>query len=259
MGTEIPLTEYWISSMEASKKRFISDFEKFTDKIKSSDSFAYARYADGEVALMQGRGVGASSQAYAVDKWSAPNQLTLVGKELMESLAHEEDNYYYAISTPGDSVADYNFLRSNIRTNNITYANLWINANYQRMKSFYQSLEKPVYVICNQAAKPENFPFKVVELFPFPDDCIWYWTNFGEEYSKQLLDYTSQLHNQTIFVSAGPVSEILIHRMYVANPNNQYIDVGSSIDEFVHGRQTRPYMNPSSVYSQQVSYFENEQ
>jgi hypothetical protein len=69
------------------------------------------------------------------------------------------------------------------------------------------------------------------------------------------LDYTSQVENKTFFVSAGPVSEILIHKMYSSNPNNQYIDVGSSIDEFVHGRITRPYMNPTSQYANEKSSF----
>ena len=43
--------------------------------------------------------------------------------------------------------------------------------------------------------------------------------------------------------------------MYNANPNNKYIDVGSSIDEFTHGRKTRPYMDPKSNYSKEISYF----
>ena len=235
--------------------KYLSDFEFFTDKIKSKEPFAYARYADGEVLLMEGKEVGSHSQAYTVDQWSAPNQQTNVGAELLESLSHQEDNYYYAISGKNDNIDDYNFLRSRIKTDNVTFANLWINANYQKMKAFYASIEQPVYVICNHKAIKERFPFNVIELFPFPDDCIAYWMTDGEDYISQLTEYTSQLHNQTIFVSAGPISEILIHRMYVSNPNNQYIDVGSSLDEHVHGRQTRAYMNPYSPYSKQISEF----
>ena len=66
---------------------------------------------------------------------------------------------------------------------------------------------------------------------------------------------SAQIENQTFFVSAGPVSEILIDRMYKANPNNQYIDVGSSLDEFTHGRMTRPYMDLNSQYSKEISQF----
>ena len=238
--------------------KYFTDLEFFTNKIKTSEPFAYARYADGEVALMKGNGISTSTQAYQQDKWSAPNQITKVGKQLLETLSHTESNYYYAISTDQDSKSDYDFLMSHIKSPNITFANLWINANYGRMKAFYTNLNQSVYVICNHRANKYNFPFDVTELFPFPDDCVWFWENHGERYLEQLLDYTSQLNGQTIFVSAGPISEILIHSMYVANPNNQYIDVGSSIDFYVHGKHTRPYMDWNSPYSKEVSQFTNE-
>ena len=235
--------------------KFNDDFIFFTDKIKSGEPFAYARYADGEVALMKGVSVGVQSQAFQVDRWLAPDQLTNVGKGLLESITHTEDNYYYAISAHSDNIGDYEFLKSHLKTDKLTFANLWINANYQKMKEFYSTLDKSVYVICNHEARAERFPFKVNEIFPFPDNCILYWEEHGEDYITQLLDYTSQLSGETIFISAGPVSEILIDKMYKANPNNQYIDVGSSLGEYIHGYKTRPYMDESSQYSKEISFF----
>ena len=235
--------------------KFNDDFIFFTEKIKSGEPFAYARYADGEVALMKGVSVGVQSQAFQVDRWLAPDQLTKVGKGLLESITHTEDNYYYAISAHSDNIGDYEFLKSHLKTDKLTFANLWINANYQKMKEFYSTLDKSVYVICNHEARPERFPFKVNEIFPFPDNCILYWEEHGEDYITQLLDYTSQLSGETIFVSAGPVSEILIDTMYKANPNNQYIDVGSSLGEYIHGYKTRPYMDENSQYSKEISFF----
>jgi hypothetical protein len=235
--------------------KFNDDFIFFTEKIKSGEPFAYARYADGEVALMKGVSVGPSSQAFQVDRWLAPDQLTKVGEGLLESITHTEDNYYYAISAHSDNIGDYEFLKSHLKTDKLTFANLWINANYQKMKEFYSTLDKSVYVICNHEARPDRFPFKVTEIFPFPDNCILYWEEHGEDYITQLLDYISQLSGETIFVSAGPVSEILIDRMYKANPNNQYIDVGSSLGEYIHGYKTRPYMDENSQYSKEISFF----
>ena len=235
--------------------KFENDFEYYTNLINSNTNFAYARYADGEVQLMRGNSIGHQSQAYMVDKWTSPAEMTSIGIELLESLNHTEENYHYAISGKNDSVNDYEFLTQRIKNKNLTFANLWINSNYQKMKQFYQTFEKEVYLICNHKAQPQNFPFKVAEIFPFPDECISYFTEFGEDYLSQLLEYTSQIHNKTFFISAGPVSEILIHRMYIANPNNQYVDMGSSIDEFVHGRITRPYMTPTSQYANESSSF----
>jgi hypothetical protein len=235
--------------------KFETDFEYYTNLIKSENNFAYARYADGEVGLMKGNQIGQNSQAYQVDRWTSPNGINMVGERLLESLQHTEDNYHYAISAHSDSIDDYTFLSERIQNPNKTFANLWINSNYQKMYEFYKTLDKSVYIICNHRAKKENFPFKVNEIFPFPDDCIKYWLEYGDDYIVQLIEYVSQLQNETIFVSAGPVSEILIHYMFNANPNNQYIDVGSSIDEFTHGYKTRPYMNPTSQYANETSYF----
>tara|TARA_Y100000114_G_scaffold114540_1_gene108578 strand:+ start:7276 stop:7989 length:714 start_codon:yes stop_codon:yes gene_type:complete len=235
--------------------KFDNDFTYYTDLINSNTNFAYARYADGEVQLMKGNPIGNNSQAFMVDKWSSPNTMTKVGLQLLESLKHKEKNYHFAISGKNDNLADYEFLTERIPNDNLTFANLWINANYQKMMKFYNSLKKEVYLICNYKAKPSNFPFKVAEIFPFPDDCITYFNDLGEDYLKQLLDYTSQVKDKLFLVSAGPVSEILIHEMYNTNPNNQYVDVGSSIDEFVHCRKTRPYMDPNSIYANEKSNF----
>lgn len=235
--------------------KFDTDFDYYTNLIKSDTNFAYARYADGEVQLMRGNPIGSNSQAFMVDKWSAPSGMTPIGEQLLESLNHSEENYHFAISGKSDSISDYEFLTEKIPNKNLTFANLWINANYQKMKEFYKSIDKEIYLICNHRAQPQNFPFKVAEIFPFPDDCISYFIELGEDYITQLIDYVSQIENKTFFVSAGPVSEILIHRMYQENPNNQYVDCGSSLDEFVHGRPTRPYMNPQSQYANDKSSF----
>jgi hypothetical protein len=237
-------------------KDFNQDFEYFTELLRSDKNFAYARYADGEVALMKGSSIGAGSQAFHVDGWEAPQLLTKVGKELLQTLEHAEDNYYYAISSNTDNIDDHEFLVSRIKLpSNITFANLWINANYQKMKAFYSSFKKESYLICNQKAKKESFPFPVLEIFPFPDNCVYYWEEYGEDYMNQLLQYAREVRNKTFFISCGPVSEIIIHNLYLANPNNQYVDVGSSIDEFVHEQKTRPYMDPNTTYANEISYF----
>jgi len=77
------------------------------------------------------------------------------------------------------------------------------NANYPKMYNFYKSLDKSVYLICYHRAKKENFPFKVEEIFPFPDDCISYWNEYDGEYIKELVEYVSQLKNKTFLYHLG--------------------------------------------------------
>lgn len=237
--------------------QFKTDFDFFWSKITNKENFTFARYADGEVLLMKGLGVGAGTQASNVDKWTAPNRLTSVGTGLLHSLNHTEPNYYYAISGKNDNLDDYNFLKSRIQQSDdkLTFVNLWINANYVAMKSKLASIDRDVVLICNENANPENFPFNVVEHFKFKDDCVNYWEDNSEEYLRNLVHDTLKYKDTLFLISCGPVSEIIIHYLYTFNSNNTYIDVGSSIDEFVHGKITRPYMIPNSYYSTLISTF----
>ena len=237
--------------------KFFEDFEYFWNLIENGNNFTFTRYADGEVMLMEGRQVSEFTQAYSVDKWKSPATLTKVGKELLESLNHTEENYYYAISGINDNINDYTFLRENIKHNdsNITFVNLWINANYQKTKNKMKSLKRDVILICNENTKIENFPFKVKELIPFPNNCISFWEENSSVYMDTLLKKFKDIKNELFFISCGPVSEIIINKLYTNNPYNSYVDVGSSIDEYVHSKITRPYMLPTSIYSKSISNF----
>ena len=50
-------------------------------------------------------------------------------------------------------------------------------------------------------------------------------------------------------ISAGPLAEIIISDLYKNNPNNCYIDFGSSIDQFIHNKKTRAYMDETTFYA----------
>ena len=237
--------------------KFFDDFSFFWEKIIKKENFTFARYADGEIMLMKGIAVDENTQAFSVDKWSAPNYLTKVGKELLSTLNHTEEDYYYAISSPTDDINDYNFLKNIIKQNNdnLTFANLWINSNYNKSIENYRSLNRDVILICNYRAREENFPFNVSKIIQFPDNCISFWEENGDSFIKTVIDEFTNTKNQLFFISCGPVSEIIIHNLYSNNRNNTYIDVGSSIDEYVHGNKTRPYMDNNAIYNKIIPNF----
>ena len=97
-------------------KNFKDNFFYFWNKIENNENFAFSRYADGEVLLMKGSSVGYNTQAFGTDKWYSLDGLTKAGEELFQTLNHNEDNYYYAISSKSDNIDDYNYL-INILTN----------------------------------------------------------------------------------------------------------------------------------------------
>lgn len=237
--------------------KFTSDFNYFWQLINEGMNFTFTRYADGEVMLMKGIPVREDTQAYRVDNWQAPEGLTKVGQELLETLNHTEMDYYYGISGKSDNINDYLFLTKHIQhnTSHLTFVNLWINANYIRTKEMLLNLKREAIIICNKEARKTNFPFPVKNISGFPNDCVKFWEQNSESYIEYLISQYGEERNQLFFISCGPVSEIIIHRLYQNNPNNAYIDMGSSLDEFIHGRMTRPYMDVNSPYSREKSTF----
>lgn len=230
--------------------KFNEDFDYFWSLIEKGENFTFARYADGEVLLMKGQAVNEQTQAFRVDRWKANDGLSKLGLDLLSTLSHTEDNYYYAISTIGDNPNDYDFLKQNIKQNEdkLTFVNLWINANYGVMKTKLDNLNRDVVMICNWKATKDSFPFNVIDILSFPDNCVSFWEQNSEWFKSEMIDKFKNYNNTLFLISCGPVSEVIIDALYKANPNNTYVDVGSSIDEYVHGKKTRPYMDPNSQY-----------
>ena len=128
--------------------KFDTDFDFFWSMINDKKNFTFLRFADGEVLLMEAKEIGSGTQALNVDKWGSPNKLTKVGIELNNSFNLDANDVYYAISSKSDNINDYNFLYNKINNkDNITFANLWINSNYQKMNEFYKNLKKEVFLI----------------------------------------------------------------------------------------------------------------
>lgn len=230
--------------------KFVDDFNLIWRKIDAGNPIAFARYADGECALMQGRAIGSGTQATDIDRWSSPNYITELGIDLKESLIHTETNYYYAISCdccdPNGKKYLLNFIKQ--KKEFITFSNLWINSNYIKFIDKISQLKKEVIILANFEGKNNNFPFPVKSYVPFENNCVEQW-KLNKEKIKEKLKEISQNQNTLFFISVGPMSEVIIDYLWKCNPNNQYIDVGSSIDEFVHGKKTRPYMFIESQYA----------
>jgi hypothetical protein len=237
-------------------EKYKDDFNFFWKKINSGENFSFVRFADGEIMLMKGLGIGGGSQATDIDKWVAPNKITNVGLSLRSVLNTSEDNFYFAISSMTDNPEDFYFLYENIKNKkNITFANLWINSNYKQHVINLKNLKRDVIMICNESAKKENFPFDVSEINPFPNGCIDFWETNSDKFMDNLYKKYLNVKNKVFFVCCGPVSEIIINNLYKNNPHNSYIDMGSSLDEFIHQKKTRPYMMDGNGYSTMISKF----
>jgi hypothetical protein len=232
-------------------KSFEEHLEFFKNKILNKENFVFARYADGERMILNNSPILEGTQAYNIDNWKYNNNL-IFSKDLYDTCTHKEHNYYYAISCKCCDPTGQKFYSDLLRSHNLTFSNLFINANYDNFINFVNNLKQNVVLIANKNCLNSKYPFNVIKKIPIENDCVnWYEEN--KDTILKGLKLLSNNYNDTLFfISAGPLSEIIIHNLYLNNPNNMYVDVGSSLDVYTHKKNTRPYQDKNSQYSKKV-------
>lgn len=234
-------------------KDFKQEFVKMKNRILSKENFSFLRYGDGEHALITNTSVLKDTQAYLVDNWhyegTSPTRL---GKKLYESLFIDSSKVFYGIPTYTQKPETYAYFieRLKVPYKNITYADLFINSNFNNFVDFIKNeLNESIVLIANKSCDVSTLKtFTLKEFFPVPDNCVDFYETNAEKF-EQSLEHLAKYTNTLFFISAGPLSEIIIAYLFKLNSNNRYIDVGSSIDFFTKGKVTRPYMIKGNYYN----------
>lgn len=230
-------------------KDFKQEFYRIINLIETKNSFVFVRYGDGEVMLMNNQDVNENTQAFKIDKWKSKGE-TKLGNDLKISIKNKE--WFYGIPCDCCNLNCKNYLLSllEIPEEQITYANLLINSNYNLFLEWVKKIENVVLMVNKNAANNlDKFPFKIDEFFPISDNCVDFYEKNYEVFISQIEKLALKYNNKLFLISAGPLSEVIIHYMYQKNKNNKYIDVGSSLDEFTHNKITRPYMIKGNTYN----------
>ena len=129
-------------------KNFTSAFDTLLSKISDKQNFAFSRFSDGELFIMQNKTVILAKDHYVTGDIKGPNIYTeeeqkeflpardqFYREKLIECYKHTQDHYYKGICTGTDPhVGDENFhymieLHEGDHEN-LTFSNLLINANY---------------------------------------------------------------------------------------------------------------------------------
>lgn len=221
-----------------------SEFARIWKKIERGENIAVLRYGDGERAIMTGRSVTAQ------EGWAAPGYVSKLGNDLLSSLEMNGSSVYHAISCPCCDASSYYWYSTRILNKNITFANIWVNANYLRFINSFQKLTRDAVVIANYRAEGKKIGnLNVLKQYSISDDCFDFWENRAEQLLTSIKKDFGDKKNLLFVISAGPMSEPLIAELYKNNSDNCYIDFGSSIDRYYRNQQTRPYEDRRSVYA----------
>jgi len=244
---------------------FDNDWDHVADLIWNRTApFAFVRYGDGERNLIRGLAIAQSMQAFSQDKFWWDGGESELGADLRWSLTgHFGQPFYYGFASPRDDAAGLHWYLENTEQlcPFITFANLFVNNNYPRTKELLtrvleERLDKVVLVANHESiagfARGHVVPpgFHMLSL---PDDAAHFYK--GESRLALIANVTALARSVTghlFIVSGGPMAKPMIAHMWDANPANQYVGFGSSLDELLKGRATRPYMNASTISAQQV-------
>jgi hypothetical protein len=231
-----------------------NDFEEILFYITSLKPFALVRYGDGERMLARGEAIPTSSQAFSVDKFWFEGGESELGKDLLMSLKGQYDQpYFYAFVTPVRTFELEWFLNNTEQhCAYITYANIFVNSNYPKTKQFLSSLISTqlhrIVLVANFRSVDRFLEMgNRVPFLKLLDDVPH--TYKGQNRLNVIQNATdlAKAHNGKLFlVSGGPLAKVLVSIMWGANPQNQYVDFGSSMDEIFKGSISRPYMTGSS-------------
>lgn len=227
-------------------KTFDNDFTKFLDKIKSAEYFSLSRWGDGELSILENKYIDIRSKGNGEFRYD-PNlpQYNIARSALQEAYIYKDDQYYIGIACPccvGQEKYEYMKKKSGQDEEHLTWANIFVNANYNRtINELVPELSKhTVYLVVNKNSKIIKLPFKPANVWCVGTDA-WYCDYNIIDVLKNFI-IKNKVKNAIFLFAAGPLANILTYELWKnGSKDNTYIDVGSIIDPFLELKLTRGY------------------
>jgi hypothetical protein len=215
------------------KNSFTEDIKFLFNKLKNKHHFSFSKYADGEYKVLR------NELITNCDNWTFnPEYHQLEHQYLLDSYYYSDPEYYVGISCPCCQPESHiQWMRDNVKSKNITWANLFVNANYEYFKnnffSEFNNWEGEVTLVANKQGENKKLPFKIDNYLPIQ---IGSWFNPSLEHIINLLkEKAIEFDDQLFLFSGGPLGNILAHQLHLVNKNNTYLDIGSTINPWIVG------------------------
>tara|TARA_A100001515_G_scaffold77288_1_gene61381 strand:- start:15004 stop:15798 length:795 start_codon:yes stop_codon:yes gene_type:complete len=259
-------------------KNFSKAFDSLLSMVEGGENFAFTRFSDGELFIMQNKTVVLAENHYVTGDVRGPNRYTkeeqkefypdrhqFYREKLIECYKHNQHNYFKGICTATDGhVGKDNFdWMINFHGGdhpNLTFANLLINANYKRfIEEMLQNFaNRDIIYVVNELADTSKLPFRIMRHFNIGSNCMI--DNYDT--AEKVKNYIEQKNIQDAIVlcSAASLSNFVIHDCYKENSNNTFLDIGSCLNplldlegwKYTRGYLTGYWLNSGSPFSNQV-------
>ena len=220
-------------------------FLQILDKIRRSENFGLIRPSDGEYIVM------ANESLTNIDNWTFTKG-DILCEQLVNAVKTYMPNLYIGIQCNGcpHCSKEYNkMIKTYISDKSqITYATIFCNGNWRDFIDFLKKYENGIYAIT-----PGTLETSVINIkgrYVIDKHLVNNWNHLCDQETANILNFIKDKKNELICFCAGPLSKILIPKCMEINPDNIYLDVGSSLDVFLKGNQfQRAYVNINCEYN----------
>lgn len=240
--------------------KFKNDLKKIYLKLKNNEPFAFTRFSDGEICVMQNQELKLANDhvvmgetkynfGYSSDdhKHFDPSEHSFLKDKLIEAYTFKKENYFVGGICKDCTCASREFapwmhnLYGSI-DHNLTSANLLVNSNYGLfIKMFLPLLEqKKIVFVCSENANLSNTKFNIVKDFRVGKNCIVNDHHLIDEIKQWISK--EEIKDHIFLFSASSLSEVLIHELYKDFDQNTYIDVGTTMHPFIGLSIERDYL-----------------
>ena len=189
---------------------------------------AFVRYGDGEAAIIAGR-----KYQTRADGWKYPGGYSDISKHLCNSLCCSLPGYSLGLPSPTYEQEHLQELLPFVRVpyDRITWSKILIDTNYPKLLGKLPQFIGDCAVVGSSPKADFFVPANGVDPF------------IGDEPINAIVAELRR-EQRPILVSAGPLSNIIIHRYWslqAGDTRQTIIDIGSAIDKYLKGRVVRVY------------------
>jgi len=256
-------------------KHFNKEFDKFLEKLKNKDNFAFSRFSDGELFILKNETVILAENHFVTgqrkgqgiyppeeQKEFIPEKHAFYQQKLVECLKFKAPEYYKGICCRNDVGEDAFFWQKGLNGGeaDLTFSNLLINRNYRRfVEDMIPVLKnREILYVVNESANLEGLPFDIKKDFRIGSNCMIDNYEMVEEVKEYIRE--NKIKDHVILCSAASLSNFIIRECFAENSDNTFLDIGSCLNPYLklegwkhtRGYLTHYWLNSGDPYGEQV-------
>lgn len=237
-------------------KNYKKDIEILCDSIKNQENISFSKFCDGEWAVLCNQEI--DNKEFRFDPNN--NLDALKRKALLNAFQYKNNRYFVGITCVNVfGLPTHRAMKTLSKQNedHLTWADIWVNSNYQYYVDNIIPLfsHRPVVLFCNENGKVDNLPFNPLLVFPVKNNAWEHNWNIIQE--AKFFITTQDIKNTIFLFCCGPFGNILCHQLTEHEPNNTYLDIGSTLNPYLKSAGfERDYYMGNNYFSSMVGAWE---